>query len=260
MQHIINKDVVKNNFSRNALKYNEYAMVQAQCAQELIEHINGKFDDILEIGCGTGVYTELLAKHFPDSHITAVDISARMIDEAKKGDLGEKVSFVKADGENILQRSEVYDLITSNAVFQWMEDLSGTINNYYSMLKPSGVLAFSIYGPGTFNEFESVIAENFGGERWLNATIFPDQQALDRMFSGKAHKFQVLERKYSQEFNNLYDFLRAIKHSGTRGMGVSRGIFWGPELVDRLERIYVDKYGKIVATHQIFYCLAYKKA
>ena len=39
---------------------------------------------VLEIGCGTGLFTELLTKRFPLASIDAVDISGPMIDAARK--------------------------------------------------------------------------------------------------------------------------------------------------------------------------------
>jgi SAM-dependent methyltransferase len=59
---------------------------------------------ILELGCGTGNLTALMAKHLPDTAVTAVDISAELTGEAA----------VKCDGlPNVEVRIE--DMVTAAA-------------------------------------------------------------------------------------------------------------------------------------------------
>ncbi len=92
---MIDKELIKRNFSRYAEYYDQYCSVQSLCARKLIE--KNKTDcirsllskrasgplRILEIGCGTGNYTKLLIKRFPNAEIKALDISPAMIKIAK---------------------------------------------------------------------------------------------------------------------------------------------------------------------------------
>ena len=85
MQKHLIKSKIKRNFSRSALTYDDHASVQKACAGQLIKQLEGtSCRKILEVGCGTGTYTRLLRKRYPDAEITAVDISEGMVGEAEK--------------------------------------------------------------------------------------------------------------------------------------------------------------------------------
>src|SRR5690606_17575233 len=68
------------------------------------------FDTCLEIGCGTGKNTEWLVRKA--LHVTAVDLSAEMLERARKKVSSNKVTFLQAD---IIQlwhfTTQVYDLV-----------------------------------------------------------------------------------------------------------------------------------------------------
>lgn len=129
----MDKEKIKEGFSKVALTYDSYAQVQREAGQILIEKIkNKKFYNILEIGCGTGIYTLLLSEYFPDAKIFAIDFSPKMLQVASKKIKSKNIKFLLLDGENIgefLHKSfdsastkAGFDLITSNSVFQWFFD------------------------------------------------------------------------------------------------------------------------------------------
>ena len=101
----INKAQVQKNFGQNAITYDEYAVVQKEMAKELFDKIKRKgccFRNILEIGCGTGFLTELLAREYPNAQIIATDIAPEMIAIAsnKLADYS-NIKYFVADGENL---------------------------------------------------------------------------------------------------------------------------------------------------------------
>ena len=102
----INKAQVQKNFSQNAITYDQYAVVQKEMARELIEKIRSTgvhFRNILEIGCGTGFLTELLARDYPLAQITATDIAPEMIFVAReKLAAFSNINYFVADGENLM--------------------------------------------------------------------------------------------------------------------------------------------------------------
>jgi len=115
---MVNKAIIKENFSKHAREYDQYSKVQNFCASKLINEIGCKqCHNILDLGCGTGNYTKLLRDKFPKSLIKAVDISRAMVEVSKEKLSNQKIEFIIADAEQF-KLDNGFDLVTSNASFQ----------------------------------------------------------------------------------------------------------------------------------------------
>ncbi|MBK7897386.1 MAG: class I SAM-dependent methyltransferase [Candidatus Promineifilaceae bacterium] len=98
-----------------------------------------QFAAILEIGCGTGKNTSLLAG--VGEAVTAVDFSPGMIAQAKAKITAPHVTFQVAD---ITQPwptpTAAFDLVTCNLILEHIEDLDFVIGQASRALKPGGRL------------------------------------------------------------------------------------------------------------------------
>lgn len=92
----------------------------------------------IDLGCGPGNSTELVAARFPDAAVEGLDSSPDMIDKARAR--LPALSFVLADLES-WSAEERYDLIFANAVLQWIPDHPRLFARLARGLKPGGVLA-----------------------------------------------------------------------------------------------------------------------
>ena len=144
---MIDKQQVKLHFSKNASNYDEYAHIQKKMSDILIEFLlqsnkdATKIKNILEIGCGTGYLTRALTELFPSAHITAVDIAPGMITEIKPKLKNNSVDFICGDIEE-MDLNTTYDIIISNATFQWFNYMPITIKKLYTALNPKVYFAF----------------------------------------------------------------------------------------------------------------------
>lgn len=104
---------------------------------------------VLEIGCGTGKLTEVLASL--GFIIDAVDPGARMIEQAKKR-LGsaENVTFHVGRFEETLFEDDDFDAVFCGTAFHWL-DSRVSWRKAASHLKPRGLLALLTH-MGVFNE------------------------------------------------------------------------------------------------------------
>jgi len=211
----INKAQVQKNFSQNAMTYDQYAVVQKEMARELLVKIKntGKcFRNILEIGCGTGFLTELLAKEYPLAQITATDIAPDMIVVARKKLANfSNIHFSLADGENLTANNvslePSFDLIVSNAVFQWFIDCSAAFTKYHDYLEPGGYLIFTTLGAGTFRELYISLEEK--------KQPFIENKHLQKVMADAGFQTSGLEEVTKMEyFNSSRHFLRALKRIG----------------------------------------------
>jgi len=148
----MNKNLIQKRFAKNLNTYNDNAKIQKIMAEKLVSLSARKdYDSILEIGCGTGLLTEKVLKNFTFKTYTANDIVADCKEYIDK--LSDRINFVHADIEKIIRNStHKYDLIISNATFQWIENFEEFLLSLLSKLKPGGTLLFSTFGPENFRE------------------------------------------------------------------------------------------------------------
>ena len=141
-------------FGKNFSTYDENAIIQKKVAINLTDFIskkfnNQKFDKVIELGCGTGIFTREFLKKFEINEIDLNDCF-NTIDYFKE--INYK-NFICDDMNEAIIKN--YDIVISSSSFQWIEDLEKLIEN---ISKKSEKLAFSIYIDGNLKE----ISEHFG--------------------------------------------------------------------------------------------------
>lgn len=94
---------------------------------------------ILEIGCGTGLNTQYLAKEA--KKVTGLDLSEEMLNIARKRIREENVSFVVGDiTEPWNFENASFDRVIANLVLEHIEDVSPVFREACRVLKPGGTL------------------------------------------------------------------------------------------------------------------------
>jgi len=255
----MDKKIITENFSKNAASYDEHSKIQKKCAEILIASgkKNEKIHNILEIGCGTGAYTRLLREEYGQATIKAVDISEGMIRRANGKISDKKVQFAVCDGEKVFFK-EKFDLVTSNASFQWFGDIGGALGRFSEFITDEGSLSFSIYGPGTFRELKKVFRMHFRQDQFLSSDRFVPLEGIRHLLRRHFAKVKIKKRYFTSTFLNLTDFFMDIKKSGARGEGARGEFFFGKCGLENMEKIYNSEYGRIIATHEVYFCEARK--
>jgi trans-aconitate 2-methyltransferase len=100
---------------------------------------------ILDLGCGPGNSTAVLASVFPGASLTGLDSSSEMIESARK--TGLEAEWITADATT-WDPGRKFDLIFSNAALQWMSDQKTLLGRLWKALSPRGVLAVQVPGNG----------------------------------------------------------------------------------------------------------------
>lgn len=98
---------------------------------------------IVDLGCGPGNSTEVVASHYPEAKIAGMDSSPDMIAKAKTTLPG--VEFTVSDLQTYQPDGPV-DLYFSNAVFQWLsaDDRIRVIKGLFEAQASGGVFAFQV--------------------------------------------------------------------------------------------------------------------
>ncbi len=253
----MNKTRLIRNFSRAAGFYDQYADIQKKIALELIKRIEKKgVLKILEIGCGTGNYKLLLRDKFKTAIIKAVDISAKMIELAEKKLQGKNIEFNVMDAENFIS-SEKFDLITSNACFQWFKAPEETLLRYKTMLKKNGEIGFSSFGPQTFRELNLSLKSVLGNNP-IAVDGFLPKEKIEKILLKNFKAVKLKEIKFKEGFLRLKNLLDKIKWTGVTGGGLEKKTYLSRPLLKEIEQVYLEKFKKITATYQVFFFWAKK--
>jgi SAM-dependent methyltransferase len=93
---------------------------------------------VLEIGCGTGIFTEHFAA--TGAEIVAVDISEELIERARARNLPPNVQLVHAPFE-ALRADQPFDAVVGSSVLHHLE-VEPALDSIYSLLKPGGLIGF----------------------------------------------------------------------------------------------------------------------
>lgn len=98
-----------------------------------------RVDSVLDLACGTGILTRMIAQKFPRTKITGVDISQTYLQIAKQNSTEfENISFVHQDAEK-LDLDEKFDCICSSYIPKYC-DPKTLIQKCISHLNPNGTI------------------------------------------------------------------------------------------------------------------------
>ncbi|KKK38972.1 hypothetical protein WQ57_06405 [Mesobacillus campisalis] len=115
-------------------------------AASLVNMDHEKELNILDIGCGNGIHTLILAETFPNAHITAVDTNQQSLDTLKqhlqmKG-LEDRVKVLNASMLELDFPSETFDLIWAEGSI-YIAGFQEGLRQWKSFLKQDGYLVCS---------------------------------------------------------------------------------------------------------------------
>jgi SAM-dependent methyltransferase len=110
----------------------------------LVGDVYGK--RVLEVGCGTGPFTEWLVDH--GATVVACDVSAAMLDIARSrvGDSAELRHHDLAEPLTFLEDASV-DLVVASLVFHYLRDWVAPLRELHRVLRPTGSMVMSIHHP-----------------------------------------------------------------------------------------------------------------
>jgi trans-aconitate 2-methyltransferase len=118
----------------------------------------------VDLGCGPGELTRVLAERWPGAQVIGIDSSAEMLERSRQHAIPGRLFFQRADIAG--WRSEVpLDLIISNAAFQWVPSHETLLPGLIGMLAPGGTIAVQI--PNNVHmPYHQAIARVAQGPNW----------------------------------------------------------------------------------------------
>jgi len=261
------KQGIRRNFAKRVTSYDRHANIQRFSAHELMAIVRAdvaRASSILEIGCGTGYFTQQLRDANPNAYLIALDMDFSLVTWARQrlGQEDSRVAWLVMDGETITKGS--FDMIISNATFHWLTDPGVTLSTYFHCLKRGGLLAFSSMGPKTFKELAASLLHAAQTLNMAPAIEIPAQGFLDReawaelLIQAGFPQVRMIHELVKVNFPSAWKFLKDLQAIGATN---PQPKIFSPRLLKALIASYEDAFsrnGQVPVTYEIIWAVAQK--
>jgi malonyl-CoA O-methyltransferase len=149
----LDKKQVAASFGRAASSYDNAAHLQRDIGSELLRQIpcDLKPQVVVDLGCGTGYFSDALRRRFPAAKIIALDLAEGMLQFAQR-QRELSAAYLCADAESLPLQTGCVDLIFSSLAIQWCENLRVLFSELQRVLSPNGHALLATLGPETLSE------------------------------------------------------------------------------------------------------------
>ncbi len=249
------KHDVQRSFNQASRDYDSAAFVQRETADRLFErlqYVTMQPKTILDLGCGTGYLTQKLAEEYPQAQLTGADVAPGMLNVAQTRCAN--ADWCCADAVALPFASQSFDLITSNLMLQWIDDIGRVFVEVRRLLRPGGLFMFTTKGPDTLKELRYAWAEV---DNQVHVSDFIDMHDLGdalvhAQFADPVMDSTILTIQYQRVLNLLHDLKTIGAHNldqqRARGL-MGRKKF--QRFMDAYESLRQDN--KVPATYEIIF-------
>lgn len=210
---MIDKKLLKNRFEKSLETYDNNAIIQNYMAaklMELLQNSSGEnFKKIFEFGIGSANLTRSVSENLVYKELFLNDIIKKSSTWARK--YTDDFVFIEGDVEKISLPLNM-DLITANAVVQWIKDFDKFIENITESMDSGGIFAFSTFGEDNFLEIKKVFD--------ISLKYLPIE-VLETKLKKHFNVLHISEDRIEMDFPNPKEVLKHIKKTGVNSIGLN---------------------------------------
>ncbi len=217
---------IQSDFDRIALLADETWNHNAHYHRYLINQIPVRCRQILEIGCGTGEFSRLLAERA--EKVFAIDLSPQMIRFAKeRSKLCPNIDFIEGDVMTYQLPDNQFDCIATLTTLHHLP-ITGILKNIKRALKPGGVfICLDLYQRSNLTDL------------LFDTTAYPASLFLRLVKTGKLIQSKEVREAYARHGKtDTYLTLSQIKQICARvlpGAILNRHLFWRYSMIWKKE-------------------------
>ncbi|MCM1338857.1 MAG: malonyl-ACP O-methyltransferase BioC [Muribaculaceae bacterium] len=229
---------IKKQFEKSMSNYDNNAIVQNFMASKLVIElgkISTVFDNIFELGSGTGLLTKQIASSIEFKEYYANDLVEKSKVYVQK--IVPNIHFVCGNALKV-KAGRKFELLVSNAMFQWFENFEKAVEILKYNLKPGGVLAFSTFAPSNFKEITELTGLSLQ---------YKTQDELTAALKNAGFEILYAETFYEEVcFKTPLELLAHMKHTGVNSLTER---VWTVKNVKEFCDKYSKKYPKTKLTY-----------
>ncbi|HHB93222.1 MAG TPA: malonyl-[acyl-carrier protein] O-methyltransferase BioC [Thioploca sp.] len=237
-------------FDRVAPIYDQWANLQKTVAEEILERVQWLKtipQYILDVGTGTGNLTKGLSQLYKNADIYAVDIAPKMLQQASIP----TQHLICADAVQLPIVDASIDLLVSNLMLQWCEDIPTVFAEFARVLKPEGTIFFSTFGPDTLRELR-----NSWNDGIAHVNNFADMHNIGDALLQAGLSDPVMDVDWFKlTYKKTKHLLLDLKNIGSHNKQYRSGLTGKHNFQNMLANYeqYRDKDGLLPATYEVIY-------
>jgi len=158
------------------LQYGRFADERTRPFLDLLSRVGATSPRrVVDLGCGSGALTALLAARWPSAEVEGIDSSEEMV---SSGTPHERVTLRVGDVATWTPPPDA-DVVVSNATLHWLPNHRELLASWATAVPPDGWLAFQV--PGNFESFSHTLMRSLAeSQRWASSLtgIVPRQDAV----------------------------------------------------------------------------------
>jgi malonyl-CoA O-methyltransferase len=249
---------VSQSFDRAAPTYEQWNRLQKMVEENLLERLlclKMTPQHILDVGAGAGGLTYLLSQQYKEARVYGIDISIKMLQTAGKKVSRDDFTPICSDAAFLPIASNSIDLIVSNLMLQWCQDIQTVFVEFARVLKTDGSLFFSSLGPDTLKELRDSWATVDDGS---HVNHFIDMHHYGDALLQAGLRDPVIDvDRLELDYRDVNQLMRELKHIGARNIteSRSRSLMGKGKFKQMLAAYqqYLTKEGFLPATYEVVY-------
>jgi trans-aconitate 2-methyltransferase len=252
----------------NPDSYLKFKSERTQPSIDLVSRIEiDNPNSIIDIGCGPGNSTQVLFEKWPNANIIGLDHSQEMITKAKTEYPSRK--WILADAAHY-DPQETFDIVFSNATFQWIQYHEKLIPRLFNFLRANGALAVQVPANNESPLHKSLLAVS-KADKWFKFTGDCDRLLNYRsgsyyydILNGLSSKIDLWETTYYHILSDHQALIEWYKSTGMRPFleklpnDNCKQQFESEILEGCRESYKIHKDGKILYPFKRIFFIAYK--
>lgn len=221
------KEFIRNTFNTVC---EQYGRNNLRFFQNAASHLPGLLqlqgnETVLDVATGTGLASTLLASHLPNGHVTAIDLSEGMLEQARQrvDEMAlENIELRQMDMTQMELPENHFDVVNTSFGVFFVEDMDGLVRHIATKLKPGGRFITTHFARGSMDPMQPLIMarlKQYGVDVPQAAWSQLDSEEANRALYEQAgfENIRHVRNQVGYHFKDASDWWDVVWWAGFRG-------------------------------------------